>query len=92
MNKLFLYKYPDGNLFGVVKPMKLYEPASIKDLLDDIKQQTKDLKNGTHPDGYLIPWGHNKETLVVEEGCFDWSNRGFYYEVKKWDKDLKELN
>ncbi|WP_088186027.1 hypothetical protein [Desulfosporosinus sp. FKA] len=83
MNKIFLYKYPDGNLYGVVKPLESNALASIKDLMDDIKRQTKELKNGTHLDGYLIPWGHNAETLVVQEGSFNWSNRGFYYEVKQ---------
>ncbi|WP_041276027.1 hypothetical protein [Desulfosporosinus acidiphilus] len=64
-----------------MKPTNLYELASIKDLLDDIQQQTKELKSSTH-DGYLIPWGHNEETLIIEEGCFNWSDKGFYYEVK----------
>ena len=79
--KLYLYKYDGGEVFGVLEPMDYYKQTSIHDLLEDIQRQNTELEKGTHADGYLIAWGSNNETLVLKEGTFCWSTKGFYYEI-----------
>ena len=89
MTKLYMYKYEDGSLFGVDQTSDIdfgfYEPASIQDLLQNIKDQLEQLKQGTHHHGSLMAWGDKEETLALKEGNFIWSGRedkGYYVEVK----------
>ena len=67
---------------GVLEPFYYNRLATIEMLRDDIERQRLELREGTHEEGYLIPFSSGDEILMTKDGAFIWdSDEEDYIEV-----------
>lgn len=57
---------------GVMTPINYEDMGTIGMLRADIKRQQKELRNGTHADGHLIPWCKDNEVQLTQDGAYIW--------------------
>lgn len=74
---------------GVLEPFYYNRLATIDMLRNDIERQRLELREGTHEEGYLIPFSSGDEILMTKDGAFIWDsdeededgNMGDYTEI-----------
>lgn len=59
---------------GVFEPIPFEDLGTIEMLRADIAKQKMELANGTHEEGYLIPWCNENEVQITQDGAYIWDD------------------